>query len=242
MIGPESITLGLAFLAGLASFLSPCVLALVPIYVGYLGGRSVGKEPSSRWATFTHGVAFVVGFSLVFVALGVAVSALGALFYDIREWLERVGGVVGLLFGLHIMGVIRIPVLNWDKRFHLELNRRVGYLPSFLMGVFFSAGWTPCVGPVLGAVLMMALGAGEVTRGAVLLSAYSAGMAVPFLATALGIGWASGMMRRFGKTIRIIEVATGVLLTVVGILMILGIMGKVFAQWAGLGFFIELGL
>lgn len=242
MISPEGVTLGLAFVAGIASFASPCVLALVPIYIGYLGGQSAGKKPATRWTTFIHGVFFVVGFSLVFVTLGVAVSALGTLLYDIREWLERVGGVVVLVFGLHTVGVIHISFLDWDRRFNVKFGQKVGYLPSFLMGIFFSAGWTPCVGPVLGAVLMLALNVGQAMQGAILLCAYSVGMAIPFLAAALGVGWASGMMARYGKAIRVVEIVTGLLLATAGVLMILGVMGRVFAQWAGLGFLTEFGL
>ncbi|HJX41667.1 MAG TPA: cytochrome c biogenesis protein CcdA, partial [Anaerolineales bacterium] len=116
---PNNVSVGLAALAGLASFLSPCVLALVPAYLGYLGGRSVTPEGlvvQDRWVTFTHGVAFVLGFSLVFVTLGAAASAIGVLLYDARQWIARLGGVVVILFGLHTMGVVNIPFLNYDTR------------------------------------------------------------------------------------------------------------------------------
>lgn len=245
MTNPESVTLGLAFLAGLASFLSPCVLALVPIYIGYLSGRSThlsARETDNKWVTFSHGLAFVVGFSLVFVALGTTVSALGTLLFDIREWLLRIGGLVVVVFGLHTMRVIHLSILDLDKRLRFKPHQKVGYMHSAMMGVFFSAGWTPCVGPVLGAVLLLALGAGEVTRGAVLLSAYSAGMAIPFLFTALGVGWAAGMMKRFGKVIRTIEVATGAFLVFLGIMMVLGFMESVFARWAGMSYLFNFGL
>jgi len=180
------VTLGLAFLAGLASFLSPCVFSLVPAYVGYLGGRAAGGETTdgNRFITFTHGLAFVLGFSLVFITLGVATSAFGRLLFDLRFWLAKIGGIVVIIFGLHMTGIFRIPFLEYDTRVQQLPDRKLGYLSSALMGVFFSAGWAPCVGPVLGAILTLALNGGSVSTGVSLLSAYSAGLAIPFLIAA----------------------------------------------------------
>lgn len=238
---PASVTIGLAALAGLASFLSPCVMALVPAYVGYLSGRSVtpeGVAVENRWVTFTHGVAFVLGFSLVFVTLGAAASAIGALLFDLRVWLSRIGGVIVILFGLHTMGVLHIPFLDYDTRRNERPDPSLGYLSSALMGVFFSAGWAPCVGPVLGAVLTLALNSGEVGQGVILLSAYSAGMAVPFLLAALGVGRVSELMRRHARFIRYFAVGTGAILVVVGVMLLTGTL----EQLARFGFFIDLGL
>ena len=137
-----NISVGLAFLAGLASFLSPCVFSLVPAYVGYLGGRAAGgevSEGSSRWVTFSHGLAFVLGFSVVFVILGVATSAFGSLLYDLRFILAKVGGAVVIIFGLHMIGVYRIPFLEYDTRVQQLPDPKWGYLSSALLGVFFSA-------------------------------------------------------------------------------------------------------
>jgi cytochrome c-type biogenesis protein len=236
-----SLTVGIAALAGLASFLSPCVLALVPAYIGYLGGRSVapsGQVVKNRWVTFTHGLAFVLGFSLVFIILGAAASAIGLLLYDLRGWLARIGGAVVVLFGLHTMGVINIPFLDYDTRTQMMPSPGLGYLSSALMGVFFSAGWAPCVGPVLGAVLTLALNSAKLGRGVVLLTAYSAGMAVPFLLAALGIGRVAELMRRHGKLVHYLSIATGALLVVIGILLFTGTL----QQLARFGFFIDLGL
>src|SRR3972149_4426280 len=155
-MGGENITVGLAMLAGLASFLSPCVLALVPAYVSYLGGRSVtagGEVIENRWGTFSHGLAFVGGFSVVFVALGAVASTIGAVLFDLRPLLTKIGGVVVVIFGLHTLGIIRIPFLDMDTRRQVRPDPGLGYLSSALMCVFFSAGWSPGVGPVLGAVL-----------------------------------------------------------------------------------------
>ncbi|MEJ2599208.1 MAG: cytochrome c biogenesis protein CcdA, partial [Anaerolineales bacterium] len=151
-----NLSIGLAFLAGLASFLSPCVFSLVPAYIGYLGGRSAASAvggKSNRWLTLRHGFAFVLGFSVVFIILGVATSALGGLLFNLRTWLARIGGIVVIIFGLHMTGIFRIPFLEYDLRPQTAPDRNRGYLASALMGVFFSAGWSPCVGPVLGAIL-----------------------------------------------------------------------------------------
>lgn len=220
----SQITLGLAFLAGLASFLSPCVLSLVPAYVGYLGGRAAGGEGArNRWLTFSHGLAFVLGFSIIFVLLGVLASVAGSLLFDIREWLTRIGGIVVIVFGLHMIGVFHIPFLAYDTRLQQAPDPKLGYLSSALMGVFFSAGWSPCVGPVLGAILTLAINGGSISQGASLLSAYSAGLAVPFLIAALGIGWVTVILQKYSKTMRYVEIAMGLILVVIGVLLFTGL-------------------
>jgi cytochrome c-type biogenesis protein len=237
-----NIGLGLAFLAGLASFLSPCVFSLVPAYVGYLGGRSIasaqGDASSDRWTAFSHGVAFVLGFSVVFISLGVAASAVGGLLYDARDWLSKIGGVVVIIFGLHLTGIIRIRFLEYDLRPQTTPDRNRGYLASAMMGVFFSAGWSPCVGPVLGAILTLAINGGSITQGISLLTAYSLGLAIPFLVAALGIGWVTTILRRYGKVMRYVEIAMGILLIGVGVMLFLG----TFEQLARYGFFVDFGL
>jgi len=235
-----NITVGLAFLAGLASFLSPCVFSLVPAYVGYLGGRAAGGEASAnnRWITFSHGLVFVLGFSVVFISLGLAASALGGFLYDARDLLAKIGGLVVIIFGLHMIGVFRIPFLEYDTRVQKLPDARLGYLASFLMGVFFSAGWSPCVGPVLGAILTLAMNGGDLGFGATMLTAYSAGLAIPFLVAALGIGWVTGLLRKHGKTMRYVEIAMGVILVIVGLMLIFG----VFNLLANYGLFVDFGL
>jgi cytochrome c-type biogenesis protein len=232
-----NISVGLAFIAGVASFLSPCVLALVPAYIGYLGGRAAGGEGgvNSRFITFTHGVAFVLGFSAVFVLLGVAASALGGLLYDVRTWLGRIGGLVVIVFGLHMIGVFRIPFLEYDTRMQEMPDPKLGYLSSALMGVFFSAGWSPCVGPVLGAILTLALNGGSIASGVILLSAYSAGLAIPFLIAALGIGWVTTILRKYNKIMRYTEIIMGVLMVIIGVMLLTGafnIIATLFPGWS----------
>lgn len=240
---PNDVTIGLAVLAGLASFLSPCVLALVPAYVGYLGGRSVspsGEVVENRWVTFTHGLAFVLGFSAVFIALGAAASAIGYLLYDIRHWLARIGGIVIIIFGLHTMGVINLRFLDYDTRHQSQPNPSLGYVSSFMMGVFFSAGWAPCVGPVLGAVLTLALTSSQPFQGVILLTAYSLGLAIPFLIAALGVGRVSELLRNHTKAIRTLSIITGAFLVVIGILLVFGLYEQIMARLNF--FFIDFGI
>ena len=238
----SNISYGLAFLAGLASFLSPCVFTLVPAYIGYLGGRAAGGEanPNQRWITFSHGLAFVLGFSIVFITLGMAVSAAGQLLYDLRIWLTKIGGIVVLIFGLHMIGVFRIPFLEYDTRIQSLPDRKWGYLSSALLGVVFSAGWSPCVGPVLGAILTIALNGGDIGLGTRLLTAYSAGLAIPFLVAALGIGWVSTILRKYSKTMRIVEIVMGVILVLVGIMLFSGTF-EIIAQQSQF-FWVDFGL
>ncbi|MGA2110725.1 MAG: cytochrome c biogenesis protein CcdA [Anaerolineales bacterium] len=234
-------TIGLAWLAGVASFLSPCVLALVPAYVAYLGGRAVRSEPAAvrgRWGVFSHGLAFVVGFSLVFVGLGAAASAAGRLLFSLHEWIARLGGLVVIVFGLYTLGLISLPFLDVDTRRLVVPDAGLGYLSSALMGVFFSAGWSPCIGPVLGAILTLALDSASLARGVLLLSAYSLGLAIPFLLAALAIGRVSEGLRRNLPSLRYVSWASGALLVVIGGMLFLG----VFQQLAGLGSFIHTGL
>lgn len=234
----SNLSLGLAFLAGLASFLSPCVFALVPAYVGYLSGQSVAssrQDESNRWVTLSHGVAFVLGFSVVFIFLGLGASALGSLLFDLRPWLTRIGGFVVVVFGLHMTGIIRIPFLQYDIRRQTAPDRKLGYLSSALMGVFFSAGWSPCVGPILGTILTISLSGGSIAQGGVLLTAYSAGLAIPFLIAATQIGLVTKVLRRYGKVMHYVEIAMGIVLIAVGVMLFMGR----FEQFANVGFFFE---
>jgi cytochrome c-type biogenesis protein len=237
------VPVGLAFLAGLASFLSPCVFSLVPAYVGYLSGRTTARLSGeqavvSRWETFSHGLAFVIGFSVVFVSLGLIVSGMGRLMFELRPVLSKIGGVIVVLFGLHMTGLLRIPFLEYDLRPQTQLDQQRSYFSSAMMGIFFSAGWSPCVGPVLGMILTMVMNGGSLTQGATLLSAYSAGLAIPFLLAALGIGWVTGWMRRYRKTMHYIEIGMGVIVIIVGVMLFMG----TFEQLARFGFFVDFGL
>jgi cytochrome c-type biogenesis protein len=239
-----NVSIGLAFLAGLASFLSPCVFALVPAYISYLGGRAAGGEnrPGDRFVTFTHGLAFVLGFSFVFLSLGITASALGSVLYGMRNWVARIGGIVVIIFGLHMTGVFRIGFLEYDLRIYYDGSSKYtrGYITSFLMGVFFSAGWSPCVGPVLGSILTLAIGGGSLVLGVKLLSAYSAGLAIPFLIAALSIGWIFGILRRHSKVIHYVEMGFGVVLIIVGLMLLFNVFQLISTY--GQFFLIDFGL
>jgi cytochrome c-type biogenesis protein len=238
------LSLGIVFLAGLASFLTPCVFSLVPAYVGYLGGRSAAatqteENSNQRWITFTHGLAFVLGFSIVFILLGVAASALSGLLYDAKYWLAKIGGIIIILFGLHMTGLFRIKFLEYDLRPQTRVDQRRSYISSAFMGIFFSFGWSPCVGPILGSILTAIVSSGiGVGEGVKLLSAYSAGLAIPFLLAALGIGWLTTSLRKYRKAMHYIEIGMGGVMILVGILLFLGI----FSTLARFGPFVNFGL
>jgi cytochrome c-type biogenesis protein len=231
----SNIGLGIAFLGGLASFLSPCVFALVPAYIGYLSGRTAGSQDHNRFYTLFHGLAFVLGFSTVFILLGLGASAIGNLLYDLRPYLTKIGGLVVILFGLHMTGIIRIPFLQYDIRRQGAPEGRLGFVSSFLLGVFFSAGWSPCVGPILGTILTINLSTGSLAQGFWLLVAYSVGLAIPFLIAAVEIGLVTNFIRKYGNVVRYIEIGMGVLMVVIGVFLFLGR----FEQVASLGFFFE---
>ena len=222
-----NVSIGLAFLAGLASFFSPCVFSLVPAYVGYLSGRSLSQDKEelsqSRLNTFLHGLAFVLGFSFVFIVLGIAFSALSQFLYDARDILAKAGGVVMIVFGLHLTGLLHIPFLDYDLRPNTKLGKGSSLFSSFMMGIFFSAGWSPCVGPTLGLILTLAVEQANIGQGVILLSAYSLGMGIPFLAAAFGIGWVTYILHRYSKAMKIAQVVMGIILMIVGILLFLGI-------------------
>jgi cytochrome c-type biogenesis protein len=225
-----NVTIGIAFFAGLASFLSPCVFPLVPAYIGYLSGRSVAagsEQKNGTLLTLSHGFAFVIGFSVVFVLFGALAGAVGGLLDQVTEILVKVilvkvGGIIVIIFGLHMTKIVQIPFLNYDLRPQSRPDRQRGYLSSALMGVFFSAGWAPCVGPVLGAILTLSFNQGLTGQGALLLSAYSAGLALPFLIAATQIGWVTTIIRRYGKVMHWAEIIMGLVLIVIGVLLLLG--------------------
>jgi len=236
------VTIGLAFLAGLASFLSPCVFSLVPAYIGYLSGRSIAanqvESTPRRLETFLHGVAFVAGFSAIFLTLGLTMSAVGGLLYEMRFWLAKIGGVIVVVLGLHMTGILRIPFLEYDLRPQTKLDKRRGYLSSALLGITFSAGWSPCIGPILGMILTLAINGGSVSRGVILLGFYSIGLAIPFLLAALGIGWVTTILRKYNKLMHGIEIGMGVVLIIVGVMLFFG----VFNTLSQFGFFVDFGL
>ncbi len=242
------LSLGLAFLAGLASFLSPCVFSLVPIYIGYLSGQVISDSTTTQTPKSTqrqalvHGTAFVLGFSFVFITLGAAASAIGNLLYDYRSLLSQLGGLAVIVFGLHVMGTITIPWLYYDSRpqYKQPNNKRLDLLSSFLMGVFFSAGWSPCVGPVLGAMLTMALTSEGLTTGVQMLTSYSAGLAVPFIAASIAVDKVAQIYQKLGSKLRYLQTANGILLIIIGALLFTGTLSLLTIRFAQLPVLLDL--
>lgn len=226
-----------AFVAGIASLSSPCVLPLVPIYLAHLAGVSVGEVgPRARSSVLANALAFIAGFSLVFVLLGAALGAAGMLVSTgsfvagNRFWLVRLGGALLVLLGLHQIGLIRLPWLARERRFTVR-GAEPGHLTSsFLIGVTFGAGWSPCVGPILGAILTMAANQGSIERAAVLLSGYSIGMGVAFLLAAAVFFAAPGLLRQVNRRLHLINTLSGAVMLAVGVIMLLGIYQRVFAE------------
>ncbi|MEE8390912.1 MAG: cytochrome c biogenesis protein CcdA, partial [Anaerolineae bacterium] len=202
-----SVSVPLIFAAGLLSFLSPCVLPMVPIYLSYLSGSSLSGDTSpSRWRVFSHALFFVAGFSLVFVILfGLPTTLLASTLQQYSDWITRIGGAVLILFGLHIMGLVTISALNVTRQVEVGGGMEPGYLRSVLFGVTFAAGWTPCVGPLLGTVLTLAFT--EPSRAMGFLLVYTLGLAIPFLVTAALLARAVRWLKRLNRYMRAIEVA-----------------------------------
>ena len=217
-----SISVPLTFLAGLLSFLSPCVLPLVPVYVGYLSGSTLNATsyvPRSR--VLSHAVCFVGGFTLVFIILfGLPTTLLGSLFQDASRWIARIGGVFVIIFGLHTLRVINIPFLNMTRRLDMPSDMSPGYARSLVFGMTFASGWTPCIGPLLGTVITLAFTEPSRAIGYVLI--YAMGLATPFLATALLLTRGLPVLQRLNRHVRTVEVVSGVLMVGVGFLLVTG--------------------
>ncbi len=215
-------SLGVALAAGVLSFLSPCVLPIVPPYVAYMGGIQLSEAGiAARHRTVVPALFFVLGLSTVFLFLGFTFSWIGQFFLGNQILLARIAGAVIILFGLHFLGVIRIPFLNYEAR--LDAGDRGGSaFGAYILGLAFAFGWTPCIGPILGAILGLAASEASVARGTTLLAAYAVGLGVPFLLVALFLDRAQGVMGRLKRHMGVIEKAMGLLLVAVGLAMLTG--------------------
>jgi cytochrome c-type biogenesis protein len=223
MSSTTHLTAGIAFLAGLVSFVSPCVLPLVPAYLSLLTGESLEDlkaetAATARAQTMGHAVAFVLGFSVVFIALGLTASAIGGALNANRTLISQIGGVLVVILGLQMMGLLRIPFLMMDKRAHLQHDRR-SFWTSLVVGMAFAAGWSPCIGPILAGILALASQQHN-GEAAALLSFYSLGLALPFLITAAAIGAVLPALARLRRYLRAIEFASGAFLIAVGFVLI----------------------
>ena len=212
-----------ALLAGLLSFLSPCVLPLVPSYIAYLTGMTgVAEIGSRRHLALLHAFLFVTGFTLIFLALGATATAFRRVLNYYQHWLERIGGVLIVVFGLYALGVLRIGAFSRELRFQMG-DKPLGFLGSVLAGMAFGAGWTPCIGPILGGILLYTSSQADFSKGLSLLLAYSAGLAVPFLIAAVALERFLAWFQRFRRFIGWVEKIAGAMLVVVGLMMIFGI-------------------
>jgi cytochrome c-type biogenesis protein len=211
----------LAFSAGVLSFLSPCILPLVPSYVSFITGLSLDDAERSRRTALIHALLFVLGFTLIFLALGATATVLGRLLKAYTVWITRAGGVLIIVFGLYMLGVLRIGAFAQERRMHIA-DKPLGYLGTVLVGIAFGAGWTPCLGPILGGILTYTASAADFSKGLPLLFAYSMGLAVPFVLAAVAIGRFFAVFERFRPYLPMVNKVAGVLLLLVGVLMLSG--------------------
>lgn len=224
MANSSNISLIGAFIAGLLSFLSPCVLPLIPSYITYITGLSFSdlqaEHPSHkvRMQTVIHSLLFIAGFTTVFVLLGASASFIGGFLQEHMGLLRKIGGALIVIFGIHVSGIFDIGILLGEKR--ISINRKpAGYAGSFIVGIAFAAGWTPCIGPILASILMVAATEDMVYRGIALLLIYSLGLGLPFFLASLAMHQFLVFFNRFKKYIRIFEIVTGIFLIIVGILI-----------------------
>lgn len=223
----QSVSLLAAFAAGFLSFVSPCVLPLVPGYISFISGASMdemrgGAEPvTPRAQIFLTSLAFVIGFSIVFVALGASATAVGKFMFSRLPLLSKIAGAILIVFGLHTMGVFRLAFLDAEKRVHTQ-RKPAGPLGAMLVGVAFAFGWTPCIGPILGGILAIAGSKNSVSEGVTLLAVYSLGLGIPFLITSLAINQFFAATKRIRKYYHAIELTSGALIVAIGVLILTG--------------------
>lgn len=239
----ENVSLLAAFTAGIISFISPCVLPLIPGYLSFISGvsveemKSADKKSEALKKVSLNTLFFVVGFTVVFIALGASATFVGEFLLSKLAIFYKIAGVIIILLGLHIMGVFRIPFLNYEKRFHTQ-SKPLGPLGSFLVGLAFAFGWTPCIGPILGGILLLASNQDTVGKGIVLLSSYSLGLGIPFFVTAVSFNTFLGVFGWVRKHFRTIEIISGLFLVVIGVLIFFGsftYISSLFNQWFGVG-------
>lgn len=226
-----------SFMAGIFAFISPCVLPLVPVYLGIMSRNSIYKGSnikfSDRVYTFLNSLLFVLGFSIVFILLGSTATLAGQFLKNYLSIIGRVGGAILIVFGIHYMGIFKIPFLNMEKRFKIPEKLKTGYLWSFLFGLIFSFGWVPCVGMILAAILLLASNMETLLQGILLLAVFSAGLGLPFVLASIFIGFFTGFLKKINRHIKIVSIISGIFLAVLGIIFVMDSMTKV------MGFILE---
>jgi cytochrome c-type biogenesis protein len=215
-----------AFLAGLLMFLAPCTLPIVPGYLAFIAGNPTGNSASSRRRVLFNAFAFVIGFSIIFILLGTFAAAIGSFLGPWRDTLGRLAGALIIIFGLTMLGIVRIPVLSQERRMAIPHFLTIGRIESsLLIGALFALGWSPCIGPILGSILLFASSSATATQGALLLAVFSLGLGVPFILTALLLNEAGVFIARYSKFVNALSIFGGIILILLGILMLLGDMG-----------------
>lgn len=216
----KDISILLAFSAGLLSFLSPCVLPLVPAYVSYITGSSIEelKDDKAKLFTLYNSFGFVIGFSIIFVLMGISITFLGKLLITHKDLFRRIGGTLIVIFGIHTIGIFKVKLFYREKRF-LCFDKIRGPFSSVIMGMAFAAGWTPCIGPILSSILIYATSMNSIGKGVLLLVMYSLGLAVPFILTAMAIGSFIKQFKKFSKYLPMISRISGILMIIMGIMI-----------------------
>ena len=218
----QSVSVAAAFLAGLLSFISPCVLPLVPAYITYMTGISFKEAKGKKgiaMISLVHSIFFVLGFSSIFILFGATATLLGNIAVQYQDVIRQAGGILVIAFGLYILGVLKMPLLGLAKRFEVR-RKPAGLIGSFLVGMAFAAGWTPCVGPILASILIMASTAGSVQLGIMLLAVYSLGLGIPFIFASLAINTFLDWFTWFKKYLTVINIVSGIFLIIIGILLL----------------------
>jgi len=220
----ETVSFSAAFIAGLLSFLSPCVLPLIPAYFSFITGYSLeeltgGSNEKIRKKVILSTCLFVVGFSLVFVSMGASASYLGGFSYTYKKFIRIIGGFLIIILGIHLTGCIRIPGLDFEKRISVE-KKPLHFLGTLLIGMAFAAGWTPCIGPLLGSILIIAGNQETVWQGIVLLGVYSTGLALPFIVVSIFINFLLIFIKKASKVLKYVNIVAGVVLIIVGLILV----------------------
>lgn len=224
------VSLASAFIAGILSFISPCILPLVPVYISFMTSKAALQNEknklSDRLFIFLNSIFFVLGFSLIFIILGSTATFIGKILRDYSNIISRVGGGLLIIFGLNYMGIFKIPFLNFEKKFNIPQSAKYNYLGSFLIGIIFSFGWVPCIGMILSGILFLASRLNTLAKGIYLLLAYSLGLGIPFMLFSVFIGLFSKFFKKINKYMKIIPIISGIFLIILGIVFLTGSMTK----------------